>query len=163
MLENWVPVNIGGGYPDYTVSDLGGIRRNGKDLEFRACFIPGDRVTVSLYRDDQRIVYQLSHVVLTAFKGPRPPGMLCCHNDGNSINNAVSNLRWDTSTANALDTVKHGRSRRGKLNDEQVRYIRSRPEKIIVLAGKFGLSASAINNIQNGYTYRSVRHADNQC
>jgi hypothetical protein len=47
-------------------------------------------------------------LVLAAFAGPCPPGMEACHNDGDKINNHVSNLRWDTQSANNIDTVNHG-------------------------------------------------------
>lgn len=46
--------------------------------------------------------------VAEAFLGPRPEGMYVCHNDGNPLNNAISNLRYDTPSSNILDTVKHG-------------------------------------------------------
>ena len=39
--------------------------------------------------------------------------MQCCHNDGNKHNNKLSNLRWDTATANQLDKNKHGTSNKG--------------------------------------------------
>lgn len=48
-------------------------------------------------------------LVLEAFVGPRPEGLVCCHNDGDSSNNRLSNLRWDTYSANNHDLVKHGR------------------------------------------------------
>lgn len=48
-------------------------------------------------------------LVLEAFVGPRPPGMYGCHNDGNSKNNTLLNLRWDTPGSNMLDRVAHGR------------------------------------------------------
>jgi len=46
--------------------------------------------------------------VLEAFVGPRPPGLEACHRDGDYENNALSNLRWDTRSSNALDRVRHG-------------------------------------------------------
>lgn len=49
-----------------------------------------------------------SHFVLIAFVGPCPPGMEACHNDGNCLNDASDNLRWDTSVANKADMRKHG-------------------------------------------------------
>lgn len=52
--------------------------------------------------------YQVHALVLEAFIGPRPSGMVCCHNDGDPLNNSVDNLRWDTQASNILDIVKHG-------------------------------------------------------
>jgi len=53
---------------------------------------------------------QLVHrMALFAFVGEPAPGLVGCHNDGDKTNNALSNLRWDTSQANSQDTVRHGR------------------------------------------------------
>lgn len=56
-------------------------------------------------RLEQRFVHDL---VLTAFTGPRPPGLVTCHGDGDPANNRVENLRWDTQSENLLDAVRHG-------------------------------------------------------
>lgn len=47
-------------------------------------------------------------LVLTAFFGPCPPGLECCHGDGERTNNHLGNLRWDTRSANHLDAIAHG-------------------------------------------------------
>jgi hypothetical protein len=47
-------------------------------------------------------------LVLDAFVGPRPQGMVCCHIDGVRTNNLLSNLRWGTSSENNYDIVRHG-------------------------------------------------------
>lgn len=55
-----------------------------------------------------RFVHQ---IVLEAFHGPSPsPEMVCCHTDGNRLNNTPENLRWDTPTNNNLDKTLHGRT-----------------------------------------------------
>lgn len=72
----------------------------------------GARYSVVCFRPDPggRVVQRYVHrLVLEAFVGPCPPGMLCCHNDGDSANNRLGNLRWDTPAANAADTLRHGR------------------------------------------------------
>ncbi len=45
--------------------------------------------------------------VLKAFVGPPPPGMIACHNNGNSTDNRLENLRWDTHASNMRDIVLH--------------------------------------------------------
>lgn len=52
-----------------------------------------------------RLVHQL---VLEAFVGPRPEGLEGCHNNGDPFDNRTENLRWDTNSANQLDSVEHG-------------------------------------------------------
>lgn len=47
--------------------------------------------------------------ILRAFVGPRAPEMEACHNDGDRTNNLLSNLRYDTRSANAQDRARHGR------------------------------------------------------
>lgn len=70
----------------------------------------------SLYRNDSSIQYFAHRLVLEAFVGPKPDGMVCCHNDGNPANNRVENLRWDTPAANNQDQIKHGTICRGVRN-----------------------------------------------
>lgn len=53
-------------------------------------------------------------LVLEAFVGPRPPGLDGCHNDGNKLNNSLSNLRWATRKDNMADARTHGTDARGE-------------------------------------------------
>lgn len=62
-------------------------------------------LAVTLTGGRSRPVHQL---VLEAFVGPRPPGLLGLHKDGDKTNNAVENLYWGTHSDNALDSVRHG-------------------------------------------------------
>ncbi len=46
-------------------------------------------------------------LVLEAFVGPCPEGMVCCHYpDNNRTNNALKNLRWDTPSENSKDILR---------------------------------------------------------
>jgi hypothetical protein len=49
-------------------------------------------------------------LILTAFRGPCPPGMQACHDDGDPANNWLSNLYWGTPQQNWEDRKRHGRS-----------------------------------------------------
>jgi hypothetical protein len=51
-------------------------------------------------RREYRYVHDL---VLLAFVGAKPAGLEVCHGDGVKTNNRLSNLRYDTRSANALD------------------------------------------------------------
>jgi len=66
-------------------------------------------LSVQLRRNGAVLGMSVHRAVLAAFVGPCPPGMECCHNDGDPTNNHVSNLRWDTSAANSRDKIRHGR------------------------------------------------------
>jgi hypothetical protein len=65
-------------------------------------------LVVKLSRDGKALTRNIHTLVLEAFSGPCPPGMEACHGDGDRANPALSNLRWDTRSANALDRVRHG-------------------------------------------------------
>ncbi len=54
-------------------------------------------------------------LVLETFVGPRPPGMMPCHSDGDPANNRLDNLRWDTMSANMHDAVHHGTHGRARV------------------------------------------------
>jgi hypothetical protein len=63
--------------------------------------------TIGLAIGDGRIRRRRVHrLVLEAFVGPCPPGMLCCHGDNDPGNNRLTNLRWDTPTANMEDYLR---------------------------------------------------------
>jgi hypothetical protein len=38
------------------------------------------------------------------------PGQQACHNNGVKTDNRAANLRWDTSSENARDIVRHGKN-----------------------------------------------------
>lgn len=69
---------------------------------------PSGHLRVRLGRDGRKQMYGVHQLVLRAFVGPPPPGLICCHNDGDPQNNRVDNLRWDTYVSNGLDAVRHG-------------------------------------------------------
>lgn len=96
-------------------------------------------------------------LVLEAFIGPCPPGMQCCHEDGNPANNNLANLRWDTPKNNTADQVRHGTKREGeghglaKTNEADVRKMRGMYDTgkytCLQLAKLFGISNVAVSRI----------------
>lgn len=113
-VERWLPIPS---CPSYSVSDQGRVRSEartitdslGRTRRLRSCLLRPGRsddgyYTVSLHGQTHSV-----HVlVLTAFTGPRPPGMEGCHEDNDKTNNWWTNLRWDTHRENALDIVRAG-------------------------------------------------------
>lgn len=63
---------------------------------------------VALRHDGKKKLLLVHRIVLTTFVGPCPDGMEGCHNDGNRMNPSLSNLRWDTRSANHADKRAHG-------------------------------------------------------
>lgn len=110
--ERWREIE---GAPGYEVSDLGRVRTYWKSW--------GNRQEVPTVMKLARVKWSMEakvrfagaghkrmrvhRLVLTAFRGPCPPGCEGCHNDGNVENNSLENLRWDTHRNNIADKAKH--------------------------------------------------------
>lgn len=117
-VELWLPIP---GYTGYYEASTTGlvrsidrdiVRSNGSPMRLRGrvrqlCELDGwMSVTLSIAGVLQS--YRVHHLVLRTFTGPCPPGMEGCHNDGNFRHNWIDNLRWDTSSSNHFDKVRHG-------------------------------------------------------
>ena len=63
---------------------------------------------VNLYKNKVPKTFYVHQLVAEAFLERGPQDREVCHNDGNKLNNDVSNLRWGTSTENKIDLVQHG-------------------------------------------------------
>lgn len=97
-VTEWRDVTSG-----YEVSNHGEVRNKRTLRVLKGTVTQGYRVV--------RLSGQMVRVhtaVCTAFNGPRPQGRYACHKDGNSVNNAASNLYWGTPSANSADSVRHG-------------------------------------------------------
>jgi NUMOD4 motif/HNH endonuclease len=120
MTEQWLPVV---GYEGrYEVSDHGLVRsidriiisRNPDRTYFRAGQILKAQVgargyqTVSLSDGHCGRSRDVHRLVLETFVGSCPAGLEGCHNNGVHLDNRLTNLRWDTRSANNLDAVRHG-------------------------------------------------------
>jgi hypothetical protein len=117
---------------------------------------------IKLGRSRQTKVHIL---VLEAFVGPRPDGMVCRHLDGNPQNNRLSNLRWGTPEENYADRRLHGthntgsRNGRAKIDESDVIAIRQRlaaGHKQAAIAQDFGISLGIVAHISAGRTWKSA-------
>lgn len=118
-----------------------------------------------LYRENERKNVHVHRLVLEAWVGPRPKGLVGCHNDGDRTNNAISNLRWDTLQANSDDIDRHGRRYCGtahhmsKLKPANVRAIRRKLANGVrptAIAKAYGVSTPSICSIRDGKSWKSV-------
>lgn len=166
--ERWLPMP---GWPGYEVSDLGrfvsfwtvGSRRwiGTEPRIIEGSVMPNGYRRLMLVRcDPKERRYEGAHVlVLEAFVGPRPEAMDACHNDGNRLNNRLDNLRWDTRSSNATDSVFHGTSYLTKLTEDDVRAIRQRMrngETPTEVARRYGLVRSTVAAIRDRITWKRV-------
>lgn len=162
-METWKDILSYEGY--YQVSSLGRVRgvdrmvpSKGGSFRMAKGKILKQSIQIGGYKQvwlqnggaKKSLVHRL---VLETFVGLCPPGMECCHNDGNPWNNNVSNLRWDTFSSNMEDKRKHGKTRIGsshqntELREEDVLRIRKMQRKPIEIARLFGISRNAVYKI----------------
>ena len=111
-----------------------------------------------------RITRVVHRLILETFVGPRPEGMQARHIDGNSHNNALSNLVWGTKLENEADRKKHGKVPKGaghnqsKLTDDEViaiRALRAAGATFDKLAARYCVSRTLIRSIT---TRRNWKH-----
>jgi hypothetical protein len=92
-------------------------------------------VGVSLCADGKARSKRVHGLVLLAFVGPRPDGLVTRHLDGDPANNHLSNLAYGTYSENQRDKRRHGtdhnaaktRCPRGHLYDEANTVWRTEP------------------------------------
>lgn len=158
--ERWKPI---AGFADlYEVSDQGRVRslRTGKLMKI----VCDSYAHLRLSRDGKATTIKVHREVLHAFVGAAPAGTEGCHTNGNSLDNRLTNLRWDTSKGNHADRARHGTVLKGeqvigsKLTADRVLAIRAalakkEPQRLI--AERFGICQSAVSFIN---TRRNWKH-----
>lgn len=169
MTEVWRPVS---NFPNYEVSDLGRVRSCGivdrMGRTYPAKILTNARIVaryqrIRLRRDGVTHDLHVHVIVLEAFVCSRGAGMQACHNDGNTSNNTLSNLRWDTCSANQLDKRRHGTIARGERNGSHVLCARiAATVKLLAkdsslgehrIANLFGVSSPSVRAIRLGRTW----------
>ncbi|QDU18476.1 HNH endonuclease signature motif containing protein [Urbifossiella limnaea] len=112
-------------------------------------------------KDSIRNVHVL---VAEAFLGPRPPGQVVRHVDGDKLVNRPSSLEYGTHQANAADARRHGTARYGenhpnaKLTAENVVGVRFALQMGVArkaIAQELGVSLSAIHDIAQKRRWRA--------
>jgi hypothetical protein len=155
MTEEWKPVPEFKGL--YEVSNHGRIRtiKTGK-IKKPTIDKKDGRPAVLLWEKNKYKLRRVGRIVLRAFCGEPISGHECCHNDGDPTNNHLSNLRWDTASANQKDRVKHGTSNRGeqcgtaKLTEAQARAIIADRRLHRIIAEEYGVQQSMVSRIKSG-------------
>lgn len=161
--ERWLPVI---GYEGrYEVSDQGRLRalfdhpaHGLAPRILRPTVNPeGYRRMTLTAADTSRKNHFVHALVLTAFRGIRPLGLICRHLDGQPSNNSLPNLVWGTHAENCADAKRHGRhasrERHGgaKLTEDQVAAIRRLATDGVLLHREigtlFGVHVGTISSI----------------
>jgi HNH endonuclease/NUMOD4 motif len=164
-MEEWRPVSEWEGF--YEVSTLGRVRTIDRTVHFsdgrvrryppivKRTYVDGFGYTKTTLKGQGRNMRVHVHsLVARAWIGPRPVGLVVCHENGVKTDNRAENLRYDTPAANHADAVRHGTATRPRrLTDETVALIRAgRGEATCrALADLHGTSPAHVCNIQLGY------------
>lgn len=110
--ELWREIPGMGG--DYWASSLGRIwsrprtRTVGGLMKFHLDADGYNHVALSRKRKSANRTTAVHVLVTVTFVGPRPPGLVSRHLDGNKTNCRSDNLTWGTISENCLDMVTHG-------------------------------------------------------
>lgn len=176
-MEEWRAIVGYEGF--YEVSSLGRVRRlatmvRGNHGTWQRCppvvLTPNcarGYPTVGLCRDAKKRTIRLHKLVLEAFVGPCPPGMVCRHfPDRDPANNRLENLSWGTEKQNAADKEVHGtsnhgeRNHRAKLTTADVIEIRSLCKAGMLthakIAAMFGVIQQTVSRIASGELWSRV-------
>lgn len=157
--EIWEPVPYNQFRDMYAVSSLGRVR-NSKTMRILKPMRTGPKGSSKQrskvrFSTIPRIDFDIANLVLTAFIGQRPTGMLALHKLPDTTNNALSNLYWGTPVDNMQDMVRQARGGNQKLNSEQVAEIRKRRaagERGRKLSVEYNISEQRICDIHKGRT-----------
>jgi hypothetical protein len=156
------------GHPDYLADSDGSIwsLKHGAIKQMRT-FVRdrSGHLGVNLSHGGKYHLHYVHRLVAITWIGPPPsPEHVVRHRDDIPANNAETNLLWGTNGDNSNDMVSKARQSRGekrplaKLSPEVVLEIRnlakSTPQNN--LAKRFGVSASTLNSIVLGRTWRHV-------
>ena len=168
MAETWKEVP---GFPGYEVSDHGRVRSYMKQmgpahggwsmtdkpqryLKLIPC--PSGYLHTAVANNGTSWFCTVHQLVMLAFEGPCPEGMVICHNDGDRKNNRLENLRYDTQSANVREAVWHGNRHFDPQQILEIRKRRANGESGPTLAAEYGVSKEAIYQISTHQTYRGV-------
>lgn len=168
VKEIWL--DIPGYEGKYQVSNMGRIKslqRTVRGFNQFGCFEwilkekllkPGKRDKyghLSVVLNNPRKSYSVHQLVMAAFVGETPDGMDICHNNCDSADNRLCNLRFDTRTENVLDVYKVGRAWKSLTADdvEAIRFGLHSGISCYELAGMFDVCHQTISKIKKGVTY----------
>ena len=176
MTEIWKPVP---GWEDsHEVSDHGRVRTIARKMTDTKGVVrrypirlPKGRIDATGYHryklccDRRKEEYKTHQLVAWAFLGPQADGIHVCHNDGNPLNNHISNLRYGTSADNMADRRRHGNdpiginNPRAILNEWQVRLVRrlkGRRGCTYAMTKHWGVGKTTLYQIQTGKNWSHV-------
>lgn len=121
---------------------------------------------VGLHENGKATLHSVHRLVMSSFVGAPPDGHQVCHNNGNTGDNRLLNLRYDTPKGNNADKKKHGTQHVGekvpssKLTDEKIRKIRQMSAdgySLRQIAIKFDITKANASVIVRRKTWQHVK------
>ena len=163
-MEEWKPID---GHEGYEVSSLGRVRSRERVIPAKILKLQTtDEGYVRVHLSGKnRAVASVHALVLTAFKGPRPPRKVARHLNSVRNHNTVENLEWGTQKENIADRIANGTYYQGqnhpnsKLTDLDVKTIRGLAEAgltKVAIARKFCQSPANIGHIVNRKSWTHI-------
>ena len=149
-------------YSKYLVSDNGHVYSLETEQFLCGIITKSGYIRVSMKRDDGIFKNEFVHkLVLSAFVGPRPHGMICRHYpDQNRQNNKLSNLSYSNQVQNNYDRIENGTYNQATLTPEDVINI-----KTLLALGKsdvdirnagYNISAGILSNIRHNKIWKNI-------
>jgi thymidylate synthase (FAD) len=158
---------------EYVISSYGRVMRIGKARAAKIGLIKqptlqGDRYVISLSMNSKTRTYHIHRLVLLSFIGkPNDPVKnMCCHKNGNPLDNRVDNLYWGNAQDNANDSVDHGTRTylSGKLSTVQSKeYVGIEETYDLEVSGpyhNFSANSFIVHNSLNEYSGRYSEMSD---
>ncbi len=159
--ERWAPVR---GFDGYEVSTMGRVRSyfRGRKITTTPRIIGQKRTAhryqiITFLKNGKHHSMTLHTVILEAFVGPRPQGMVAMHLNDIGHDNRLENLKWGTWSENNRQSACRGEQHPcAKLTATQVVEIVREHQSGYGshrLCRKYGVSKSAIESILHGKTW----------
>lgn len=172
----WIPIKE---FPNYEISDEGKVRSIAHRIKRKSSlgndyYIDYKSKEISQYKSNRKGSYfyvtlnktigstryrmPVHQLMMENFVGPCPEGKEVAHNDGNELNNNLSNLRYATHEENCFDKISHGTHLFGensgtvKLTDLQCLEIISDNRSYRTIAKDYNIDYSHVSRLKNSKT-----------
>jgi hypothetical protein len=185
QAERWLPIPHEHGYEVSTLGRVRSWRQRGRGGLQKPTPHPlrpyTNRYGYLVVQLSGRKAHTIHALVLLAFVGPRPPGMVSRHfPDRDRTNNRVENLSWGTPTENTADMTIHGTMPTGDRSGARkhpeklargervsnarlkasdiplIRAARKAGESWSQIATRFGVGVTTVCSVVNGRTWSHV-------